>query len=67
MALPPEKKQYSAEDFLTPAPYEYLYGFISSPFLFQTETLKMAEQAKAVRFSGFKDMLKKYLDSQATC
>ena len=64
MALPPKKYEYTAEDFLTPAPYEQLYSYVASPFIFQTETLKMAERAKEVRFSGFKDMLRKYIDAQ---
>ena len=65
MALPPKKYEYTAEDFLTPAPYELLYSYVASPFIFQTETLKMAERAKEVRFSGFKDMLRKYIDAQS--
>ena len=65
MALPPKKYEYTAEDFLTPAPYEQLYSYVASPFIFQTETLKMAERAKEVRFSGFKDMLRKYIDAQS--
>lgn len=50
---------------MTPAPYEQLYSYVASPFIFQTETLKMAERAKEVRFSGFKDMLRKYIDAQS--
>lgn len=50
---------------MTPAPYEQLYSYVASPFVFQTETLKMAERAKEVRFSGFKDMLRKYIDAQS--
>lgn len=65
MALPPKKYEYTAEDFLTPAPYEQLYSYVASPFIFQAETLKMAERAKEVRFSGFKDMLRKYIDAQS--
>lgn len=64
MALPPEKYQYTAEDFLTEEPYAKLYDLIASPFLFQTETLKMAEYAKSIGFHGFKDTLKRYMDSQ---
>lgn len=50
---------------MTPAPYEQLYSYVASPFIFQAETLKMAERAKEVRFSGFKDMLRKYIDAQS--
>lgn len=64
MALPPTKYEYTAEDFLTEEPYERLYNYISSPFMFQRETLKMAERAKEVHFSGFKDMLRKFMEAQ---
>lgn len=62
--VPPKKYEYTAEDFLTPVPYEHLYSYFSVPFVFQTETLKMAARAKEVGFSGFKDMLKKYVEAE---
>lgn len=64
MALPPEKYNYTAEDFATPAPYEFLYAYINTPFVFQTELLKMAQNAKEVHFQGFKDMVKRYVESE---
>lgn len=62
--VPPEKYEYTAEDFLTPVPYDHLYSYFAMPFVFQTETLKMAARAKEVGFSGFKDMLKKYVEAE---
>lgn len=57
------KYDYSAEDFLGPEPYERLYQYISSPFTFQAEVAKVAQRAKEVKFAGFKQMLKTYLDA----
>lgn len=60
----PEKYEYSYDDFLTSAPYEKLYDLYASPFLFQTAVVKMNARAKEVKFVGFKDMLKKFLETQ---
>jgi len=60
----PEKYEYSYEDFLTEAPYEKLYDLHASPFLFQTAVVKMNARAKEVKFVGFKDMLKRYMEAQ---
>lgn len=62
----PEKYEYSYEDFLTEAPYEKLYDLHASPFLFQTAVVKMNARAKEVKFNGFKDMLKRYLETKQT-
>ena len=43
---PPDKYEYTKEEFLDPAPYEQLYRFIQMPFVFQGEVDKMAARAK---------------------
>lgn len=60
----PEKYEYSYDDFLTVVPYEKLYDLHGSPFLFQAAVLKMNARAKEVKFVGFKDMLKRFLETQ---
>lgn len=62
----PEKYEYSYEDFLTEEPYKVLYDLHASPFLFQTAVVKMNARAKEVKFVGFKDMLKRYMETQQT-
>lgn len=62
--LTPSKYDYTFEDFLTPVPYERLYDFFGSPFVFQSEVAKVAARAKDVKFSGFKGMLKTFLEAQ---
>lgn len=62
----PEKYEYSYEDFLTEEPYEKLYDLHGSPFLFQTAVVKMNARAKEVKFVGFKDMLKRFLETKLT-
>lgn len=61
---PPAKYQYTLDDFYTPKPYEELYKYISLPFVFQTETAKMAANASEVGFKGFKSTLKIFLDAE---
>lgn len=63
-SLLPQTYDYSAEDFLTPAPYEKLYELFSSQFLFQSASIRMEENAKKVGFKGFRSMLKKFLDAK---
>lgn len=60
----PEKYEYTYQDFLTEVPYERLYDLFASPFLFQTAVVKMNARAKEVKFVGFKDMLKRYLETR---
>lgn len=62
----PEKYEYTYDDFLTEAPYAKLYDLHASPFLFQTAVVKMNARAKEVKFVGFKDMLKRYMEAQQT-
>lgn len=62
--LTPSKYDYTFEDFMTPTPYERLYDFFGSPFVFQAEVAKVAARAKAVKFTGFKGMLKTFLEAQ---
>lgn len=64
MPAPPEKYEYTAEDFLTTTPYDKLYEFNASPFAFQTELLRVAARAKEVGFAGFKDMMKRYVEAE---
>ena len=64
MPVPPEKYEYTAEDFLTTTPYDNLYEFNASPFAFQTELLRVAARAKEVGFAGFKDMMKRYVEAE---
>ncbi len=63
-SLPPEEYNYSFNDFLTPEPYQKLYEFYESPFVFQSEMQKMAKNAKDVKFPGFKDMMRKFMDAE---
>lgn len=63
-SLLPQKYNYTVEAFLTPEPYEELYEFFSSQFLFQAASLRMEENAKAVGFKGFRGMLKRFLDTK---
>jgi hypothetical protein len=60
----PERYEYSHDDFLTEAPYEKLYELHASPFLFQTAVVKMNARAKEVKFVGFKDMLRRYMETK---
>ena len=59
----PTEYTYTLEEFNTPAPYEELYKHFSSPFVFQTATNRMAENAKKVGFKSFKATLKTFLDT----
>lgn len=62
ITMPPQLRKYTAEEFRTPEPYQYLCDhFSGSEVALQFATLEMAENAKAVGFSGFKDTLKIYL------
>lgn len=56
--------QYSAVDFLTPAPYEKLYEYHTSPFLYEVAKAKMEANAASVGFKGFKGMLTKFNKAQ---
>ena len=62
ITIPPQMRKYTAEEFRTPEPYQYLCEhFSGSESILQFATLEMAENAKEVGFSGFKDTLKIYL------
>lgn len=61
---PPSKYDYTLDDFMGTAPYDALYKYIGAPFVFQTEVAKMALNAAAVGFKGFKATLKVFLDAQ---
>ena len=60
----PVKYEYEYNDFLGAAPYEKLYEFITLPFVFKAEVAKMNARAKEVKFVGFKDMLKTFLEAK---
>lgn len=64
ITLAPQKYEYTFEDFMSTEPYDRLYDFFGSPFVFQAEVEKVAKRAKEVKFPGFKKMLKTYLDAQ---
>lgn len=57
--------QYTREDFNTPAPYEDVLS-ITNPFEREVATNQLAEYAKVVGINatGFKRMLKAYMDSK---
>lgn len=55
---------YSAEDFRTPEPYERLYEFHKTPFLYEIAKAKMEENALAVGFKSFKSILQKFNKAQ---
>ena len=55
---------YSAADFATPVPYERLYALRGSPFVYEMAKEKMAANAAAVGFKGFKGLLQKYNKAQ---
>ena len=57
--------QYTREDFNTPAPYEDVLS-IANPFEREVATNQLAEYAKVVGINatGFKRMLKAYMDSK---
>lgn len=59
----PTEYTYTLEEFNTPVPYEELYKHFGSPFVFQTATNRMAENAKKVGFKSFKATLKTFLDA----
>lgn len=62
ITIPPHIPQYTCEEFKTLVPYQYLCDhFSGSEMAMQFASLKMADNAKAVGFTGFKDTLKIYL------
>lgn len=61
---PPKKYEYTLDDFFGSAPYDKLYEYICSPFIFQQEVAKMAINASEVGFKGFKGTLKVFLEAQ---
>ena len=64
LVRPPDRYEYSYEDFLTTAPYEKLYELLSMPFVFKGEVAKVNDRAKEVKFVGFKAMLKTFLETK---
>lgn len=59
----PDTYEYGYEDFFDEAPYKKLYSYFSTPFVMNREVTKMANNAKAVGFKGFKTQWKLYLDA----
>ncbi len=56
---------YTYEDFSSGTePYKRLYALYESPFAFQQARLKMAANAKAVKFNGFNAMLNSYIKAE---
>ena len=64
ITLTPQNYEYTFEDFMSTEPYDRLYDFFGAPFVFQAEVEKVAKRAKEVKFTGFKKMLKTYLEAQ---
>lgn len=54
---------FSAEDFLTPVPYETLYKYHGQPFVHETKQQELSAYAAKQGFRGFKAMYKKYIES----
>lgn len=61
---PPEKYDYTLNDFMGTAPYDHLYTFRLSPFVFKIQSDRMAQNAAEVGFKGFKTTLKIYMESR---
>lgn len=59
-----EVVQWTADDFLTAKPYEYLYGFREDPFEMAQEVAKMRILADGLNFKGFVGMWKLFLQKQ---
>lgn len=55
---------FEAEDFYTEEPYKALEDFKGSPFMYELAVKKLAANAKAVKVHGFRDLLKKYNETQ---
>ena len=43
ITLAPQKYEYTFEDFMSTEPYDRLYDFFGSPFVFQAEVEKVAK------------------------
>lgn len=63
---PPEKYEYTLDDFMGTEPYDHLYTFRLSRFIFKIQSDKMAQNAAEVGFKGFKTTLKIYMESRKT-
>ena len=59
----PDKFEFSADAFLTPEPYDVLYKYISSKFVFQVAVERMRLNAAEVGFKSFNKMLRQYQQS----
>lgn len=57
-------KQFARGDFDTDRPYKYIYGFKDNKFEFNRLTNIIDNQAKACGYSGFKTMLKSYVETE---
>lgn len=55
--------EYEKADFLTTAPYEFLYQFHSQPFIHAAKLEEMVAHAKRVGFNGVKTMYRRYVES----
>lgn len=59
-----EVVQWTAEDFLTVKPYEYLWGFRDDPFEMEQEVAKMRMAASALKVKGFVKMWNLFVKKQ---
>ena len=58
---PPEKYEYSQEDFFGTEPYEKLCELLPLPKVFKLEKAKVAARAKDVKFAGFEGILTEFI------
>lgn len=55
---------FTKEDFNTSKPYVFIYSYKNDRFQFNRLTNIIAEQAKKVKYVGFKTMLKSYIQTE---
>lgn len=60
----PDEYKYEYADFLGVEPYEKLYSYFCMPFIMNQEVIKMANNASAVKFKGFKTQWKLFLEAK---
>lgn len=56
--------EYTFDDFLTEAPYQYIYQQKDNKFLLTTLLQKMSQRAKQVKYTGFMATWRSYLSLQ---
>lgn len=61
---PPKEYHYTLEDFQGTEPYDHLYSYASTPFLYQIQLGRLAQNASKVGFKGFKKTMNVYLETR---